>query len=186
MDQTKPRFIGKRIAVTRTRNALRIVIGQRVERWQEALLLAWVAAWLFCGIVFIREMLLASGGMRIFLVIANSLWLFLLVRIGKVLLWRLGGNEIITFEKGRVTLQNAVWKRGKTESFLMTNIFKPGIVKRDSTNFFAFLDNSFWILGGDRCGFSYSGRKIVFGKQLDMREAESLMRIFDQALREFK
>lgn len=186
MDQTKPRFIGKRISVSRTRDSLSIIIGQKVERWQEALLLAWVAAWLFCGIVFLREMLLASGGMRIFLVITNSLWLFLLVRIGKVLFWRLGGRELITFEKGKIVIQNAFWNRGRKEVFLISNIFKPGIIKRDSTNFFAFLDNSFWVMGGDRCGFSYSGRKIVFGKQLDMRDAEAIMRIFEQALREYK
>jgi hypothetical protein len=186
MDQTKPRFIGKRVTVTRTKDALTLTIGQKVERWQEAMLVAWVAAWLFCGIVFMREMLLAAGGMRIFLVITNSLWLFLLVRIGKVLLWRLGGNEIVTFSDGRVSIRNAFWNRGKTEQFLISNIFKPGLIKRDPGNFFAFLDNSFWVMGGDRCGFSYSGRKIVFGKQLESRDAEAVMRIFDQALREYK
>lgn len=186
MSQPSPKFLGKRIMVSRTRDSLTLTILQKIERWKEALLAAWVAAWFFCGMVFIYELVLASGAFRIFLLVVCALWLYFMLRIGKVLLWRLGGREVLTFTNGKMIIQNAYWSRGKKEIFQFHNIFKLGIIKHKSTSLFAFLDNSFWIIGGDRCGFSYSGRKIVFGKQLEQRDAEALIRITEQAMKEYK
>ncbi|MDZ4824027.1 MAG: hypothetical protein SH856_11255 [Flavobacteriales bacterium] len=186
MSQTAPKFIGKRIMVNRTKDSLTLTILQKVERWQEALLMAWVAAWLFCGIVFIYEMLMAAGAYKIFLLVICALWLYFMIRIGKVLLWRLGGREILTFTKGQLAIQHAFWSRGKKQVFHFHNIFKVSTIKHSATSLLAFMDNSFWIMGGDRIEFSYSGRKVVMGKQLDMRDAEALVRITEQAMKEYK
>ncbi|MFM7725657.1 MAG: hypothetical protein ACKO7B_03065, partial [Flavobacteriales bacterium] len=76
--------------------------------------------------------------------------------------------------------------RGKRALFQHHNIFKLGLIKRDATSFLAFLDDSFWIIGGERVGFSYSGRRIQLGKQLALRDAELLLRVMESAIREFK
>lgn len=187
MNQSEPKFIGKRISVRRSKQELRIEIGQQIERWQEALLIAWIAAWTFCGLVFIGYAIKATDfNERLFFVVSTSLWLFFFVRIAKVFVWRKMGKEIITIKPGQLDIKNAFGKFGRTENFISSNILKLGVIKKSPTNFFAFLDDSFWIIGGDRIGFNYSGKKIRLGKQLSVKDTELLVRVIESGLRELK
>lgn len=186
MSQTEPKFMGKRISVLRSKDDIVVTITQQIERWQMSLLISWLLAWTFCGGVFIAYMIKASVfEERIFFVICTSLWAFFMIRLTKVFLWRKGGREIIRISAGTLSLYNAYWSKGKSEDFKLKSVFKLGLIKRDPSNFFAFLDDSFWIIGGERVGFSYGGEKVRLGKQLDLREAENLVRILDSAIREF-
>jgi hypothetical protein len=187
MNQTEPKFIGKRMSVIKSKEEIKIEISQQVERWQEALLIAWLLAWTMCGGVFVYYTFGSGDFMqRIFFAVVTAMWLFFFVRIAKVFFWRKMGKEVITVRKGELTLQNAFGKRGRVETFHFHNIFKLGLVKHEPTNFFNFLDNSFWIIGGDRVGFSYGSQKIRLGKQLATRDAEMLVRIIESGMREFK
>ncbi|MEN9347717.1 MAG: hypothetical protein RLZZ77_1228 [Bacteroidota bacterium] len=186
MSQTEPKFMGKRISVLRSKDDIVVTITQQIERWQMSLLISWLLAWTFCGGVFITYMIKASVfEERIFFVICTGLWAFFMIRLTKVFLWRKGGREIIRISAGTLSLYNAYWSKGKPEDFKLNSVFKLGLIKRDPSNFFAFLDDSFWIIGGERVGFSYGGEKVRLGKQLDLREAENLVRILDSAIREF-
>ncbi len=187
MNQTEPKFIGKRIAVVRNREQLQVTIGQQIERWQEAALIAWLAAWTFVGGVFLYYTFASTDfGQRMFFALLSAVWMYFFVRILKVFFWRKRGKEILTFKSGKLYLQNAIGKRGRTEEFAYHNIFKLGLVKNEPTNFFAFLDDSFWIIGGDRVGFNYNGSKIRLGKQLNVRDAELLVRVMESAIKEYK
>ncbi len=187
MNQSEPKFIGKRITVRRAKQELKVEIGQQIERWQEAMLIAWVTAWTFCGAVFIGYAFNAPDrNQQIFFVVCSSLWLFFFVRIAKVFIWRKAGKEIITITPGELTIKNAFGKFGKTEKFAAHNIFKLGVIKKSPTNFFAFLDDSFWIIGGDRIGFNYNGSKIRLGKQLSVKDTELLVRVIESGLRDVK
>ena len=187
MTQSEPKFIGKRITVKRTKESLTIEISQQVERWQEALLVAWLAAWSFCGVYFIIYTFMAVDFKeRIFFIILSAGWMFFFVRILKVFIWRKKGKEIITLTKGKFLLQNAFGKKGKTETFTFQNIFKLGMVKKDPTSFLSFLDDSFWIIGGDRVGFNSSGQQIRLGKQLSVQDAVLLVRVIESGMREYK
>lgn len=187
MTQSEPKFIGKRISVLRSKDQLVIEITQQIERWQEAMLIAWIAAWTFCGAAFISYAFIAvDSSQRIFFMICTAVWFYFFVRITKVFFWRKKGKEIITISKGKMSLKNAIGKRGKIEVFSFQNIFKLGVVKKDSTSFLSFLDDSFWIIGGDRVGFSYSGQQIRLGKQLSLKDAELLVRVIESGMREIK
>ncbi len=187
MSQTAPRFIGKRIAVKKSKESITIEITQQVQRWQEAMLIMWLAGWTLCGGVFVFYGFNSEAlSQRIFFLVLTAMWLYFFVRIAKVFFWRKFGREIITLSKGNLALQNAFGKKGRVENFSFHNIFKLGLVKNSETNFFNFMDNSFWIIGGDRVGFSYSGQKVRLGKQLSTNEAEMLVRIIESGMREFK
>jgi len=187
MNQTEPKFLGKRIRVIRSKHDITIEISQKIERWQEAMLFIWITAWTFCGGAFLYYSFNAnSQSEQIFFIICSSLWLFFFIRITKVFLWRLIGKEVIEITREGLSIRNVFGTRGKRELFQHHNIFKLGLIKRDATSFLAFLDDSFWIIGGERIGFSYSGRRIQLGKQLALRDAELLLRVMESALREFK
>jgi hypothetical protein len=171
----------------REKDAINIEINQKIERWQEAMLFFWITAWTFCGGAFLYYAFNAnSQSEQIFFIICSSLWLFFFIRITKVFLWRLIGKEMIRISKEGVSIRNAFGSWGKKELFVHQNIFKPGLIKRDPTSFLAFLDDSFWIIGGERVGFSYSGRRIQLGKQLTLHDAELLLRVMESAMREYK
>jgi hypothetical protein len=187
MNQTEPKFIGKRIRVMREKQAIQIEINQKIERWQEALLFIWITAWTYCGGVFLYYAFNASSqSEQIFFIISSSLWLFFFIRITKVFLWRRIGKEVIRIDRQGLSIRNAFGSWGKNELFQFHNIFKPGLIKRDPASFLAFLDDSFWIIGGERVGFSYSGRRIQLGKQLSIHDAELLLRVMESAMREYK
>lgn len=187
MTPSEPKFIGKRISVRRTREELIIEIGQQVERWQEAMLFGWIMAWTFCGAVFIGYAIVSADfSQRMFFIICSVAWLYFFIRISKVLIWRKRGKEIITLSKGVLQLKNAFGIKGKSETFHFDNIFKLGLLNKSSTSFFSFLDDSFWIIGGDRVGFSYSGTNIRLGKQLSLKDAELLVRVIESGIREYK
>ena len=85
-----------------------------------------------------------------------------------------------------VKTANAFGSKGKKEKLKLKAIQKLGIIKSDPGNFLAFLDDSFWIMGGERVGFSYAGSKVRFGKQLSVKDCEYLIRSIEAAMREFK
>jgi hypothetical protein len=185
MNQTEPKFIGKSISIQRGRDFIEVRISQKILRWQESLLFVWLLGWTFCGSVFIYYALEAEASSdRLFFIICSSLWLFFFVRITKVFLWRRGGVEILRISPGKFTIRNAFWNFGKIQEFHLNHVFKLGMQKKSATSFLAFLDDSFWIMGGDRLGFSYSGQQIQFAKQLTTRDAELLLRVIDGAIRE--
>ncbi len=180
------RKIGERIEVRSGKEEIVIRISQRIERWQESLLLLWLLAWTFCGGVFLYYTFTAAAfSDRMFFAISSALWLFFFVRILKVFLWRKGGAEVIRLVPGKLTLKNAFWKRGKEESFALHQIFKLGLIRHSPTSFLAFLDDSFWIMGGDKIGFNYSGKRVQFGKQLSAKDADLLLKVISGGIREF-
>ena len=57
------------------------------------------------------------------------------------------------------------------------------MVPHSDKNFFSFMDNSFWVLGGDRIYFDYFGKKVVFAKQVDPIEVKKLLSLLCSSIR---
>ena len=188
MNESAPRFIGERITIEKSKEQMVVTIRQQIARWQEALLIAWIVAWTFCGAFFIYYFVMAGDniGQRIFFGCFMAAWFYFEWRITKAFMWRKKGKEILTFKAGKLFIKNAIGNTGKTEEFACYNIFKLGLIPKDTTSFLSFLDDSFWVIGGDRVGFSYSGTKIQLGKHLELKEAERLIRVFESAMKEYK
>lgn len=187
MAKVEERNIGNRIRFRKDGDDLRIEINQKVERYKESLLMAWLAAWLFCGVYFIYELSTTSdNGLKTFLYISLAFWAFFLFRIGKVFFWRIMGKEIITLSDGYLNIKNAIGSMGKTEKFKANGIRNFGLTKYDQKSFFQFMDQSFWIIGGDKIGFDYSNKQIRLGKQLDENDAIALTRMMDKFIAQQK
>lgn len=175
------RNIGERITFKKTGDDLEVIITQKVERWKESLLMAWLGAWLFCGIYFIAELVSTDdSGLKTFLYICLAFWSFFLFRIGKVFLWRLIGKERITISGSQLSIQNLIGSMGKKERFNLVTIKKFGLTKYDEKSFLQFMDQSFWIIGGDKIGFNYGNKKIRLGKQLSEKDSIALVRVLDK------
>ena len=180
------RLISNRISVDET-NSFSIVILAKVERWKESLLLFWVLAWTFCGVVFLSYFF-SEGPFHhsLPMLIMISFWLYFEVRIVKVFFWRRKGFEHIQFKEDEIPIKNNLYGRGKERRYGVNEIDAIHAIPYSSRNFFAFMEDSFWVIGGDRVYFDYFGKKVVFGKQLEELEVKKLLSLLNGQLKNSK
>lgn len=181
-------MLSPRIKVVKeNKGQISFVIDQSIEKWKMMLLLGWLLGWTYCGGVFLYYFFQAPANSdRLFFGISSALWFFFFVRIGKVYLWRVMGKEVIQVSAEGLILQNAFGSRGKKEQFELGKIQQLGVVNKDNTNILHTLDDSFWVMGGERIGFIHKGDKIRLGKQLNTKETELLLMSLDSAIKGFK
>ena len=113
-------------------------------------------------------------------------WLYFELKIGRAFLWRKMGFEHLTFKNGYLYIKNDIKGLGKSESFDISNIGQIEKIEQSKKNFFAFLDQSFWVVGGEKIFFKYTGREIIFGKQINSKEQEALIQILNGMLKKEK
>ncbi len=180
--------ISDRIKVIKDGNvSIQVEISQRIPRWQESLLLAWLGGWTYCGGVFIYYAVVSQATSdKIFFIISSSAFLYFFVRIVKVFLWRVMGKEKLIISSNQLTIQNAFGSWGRKEVLKLSVMQKMGLIKSDSANFFAFLEDRFWVMGGERIGFVHGSTQYRIGKQLNVRESELLLQVLDSAIRAFR
>jgi hypothetical protein len=63
------------------------------------------------------------------------------------------------------------------------NIQKLGLLNVDQRSWKWQLNQSGWVVGGERLGFEHLGKKIIFGKGLTDEEARRLVPILKDALK---
>lgn len=180
------RIISNRISIDET-NSFSIVILGKVERWKESLLLFWVLAWTFCGIVFLSYFF-GEGPFyhSLPILIMIMFWLYFEVRIVKVFFWRRNGFEQIQFNSDELSIKNKLFGKGKESRYAVNDIESIQAIPYSPKNFFAFMDDSFWVIGGDRVYFDYFGKKVVFGKQLEETEVKKLLSLLNGKLKNSK
>lgn len=164
-----------RVSYRRTKDATTVVVSARVEKWKEALLVAWVLAWTVSGGFFIAELFNdPSEDQRLYLIILLSFWLYFEVRIGKAMFWRLFGMEFIRLKDGTLTLKKSMKKLGKAQDYFIDNIRDLAVIERADHSISKQFDSSFWVIGGETVKFDYMGKEIRFGRQLKNEEAKQL------------
>lgn len=177
-------IISERVSVERKPDGLSVVISARLPRSKEALLIAWFLAWLGCGIYIAVETLhLPSGQMRSFFFAFLAFWTWFALRIGRVVLWRLKGFELWRLRDGVLTIKDSVFGYGRAHEYFVENIQRFGPIAVDETSWKWQLNDSFWVMGGERLGFEHVGRKVVMGKGLTRGEAERAAQVLDRALK---
>jgi hypothetical protein len=176
--------ISERVSVEQRPDGLSVVITARLPRGKEAMLMAWFLAWTFCGVYFIWSLFHApSGEMQRLLAIMLAFWVFFEWRIGKVLLWRLRGFEILRLKDDRFTVKDSVFGYGRADDYFIQNIQRFGLLQIDETGWKWQLNDSFWVKGAERLGFEHLGKKVVFGKGLSREEAMRLTVLLENAFK---
>ncbi len=177
-------FVSARVSVERKGEEMSVVISPRLSRMQEALLVAWNLAWLVCGVIILVELFrLPGGSQRTFWVAFMAFWAWFALRIGRVMLWRIKGFELLRLKDGRFTIKDSILGYGKANDYFLENIQRFGQLSIDESSWTWQLNDSFWVIGAERLGFEHLGRKVAFGKGLTREEALHLVPIIEGALR---
>lgn len=178
------RIISDKISYKSDGDTLQVVILGRIERWKEALLTAWLIAWIFCGAVVIRGYFLSAvREERMMYLLFLLFWAYYLWRVGRVWLFRRGGNELVRMEGDELTLKRSFFTYGKARTYQIANIrdFKP--IELSKRSFAYTYENGWWVLGGEKLGFDYQGRLVKFAMQLKDEEAAELYRLVAERFR---
>lgn len=170
------RFIGKKISIQNNKETLSIIIAASVERWKETLLMGWLAAWIFCGGYFIFELFGPNDkDLKLYLGVLLVFWAFYLLRIGKAFFWRKYGYESLRFEGDALKLKLYGKVFGFTKEYFVENISTFKKVEMAKFNPLSTVEDSFWVVGGDKLEFEYNGKIIRFAKQIDAESTTQLM-----------
>jgi hypothetical protein len=178
--------ISDRVSIERSPRRLSVVIGARLPRAKEALLVAWTVAWLLAGlyVLYERTRLPQDGALRQYLLAFLAFWLYFLVTIGRATLWRLRGYELWRVKDGTLTIKDSIFGYGRAHVYFTDNITKLGLLNLDARSWKQQWNDSPWVIGGERLGFEHLGRRVAFGKGLTDEEARRLLLVLKDALRE--
>lgn len=179
-------YLSERVSVDRRDGRTSVVISARPSKGREALLVTWTITWLLCGIYIMvaRTELQAGDPLRQYLLAFLAFWAYFMLKIGKATLWRLKGFELWRIKDGTLTLKDSLFGYGKATDHFVDNIQKLGLLNMDRSSWKWQWNDSIWVIGGERLGFEYLGRKVVFGKGLTDDEARRLVAILKDALRQ--
>jgi len=185
MAKSSVKVIDPKVSYTKSGEQLRVIILGKIERWKEALLMAWVAAWIFCGgVVFVEWQKTSDEDTQIAFFAFLVFWAYFLWRAGRTMLYRMGGNELVEVNADELVLKKSFFTFGKTKSFFLENIedFKP--VKLSKTSFVYTYENGWWNLGGEKLCFKYQGRYVKFAMQVEEKTVTTIYSLINRQIKE--
>ena len=163
-----------------------MVVSARLPKGKEALLITWAIAWILCGayVIYARTELAEDDPLRQYLLAFLAFWAYFAFKIGRVVLWRTKGFELWRIKDGSLTIKDSILGYGKASTYFVENIQKLGLLNFDETSIKWQLNDSPWVMGGERLGFEYLGKKAIFGKGITDEEARNVLSLLKQALTE--
>lgn len=180
-------FVSDRVSVEPSPSGVSVVISARLPRGKEAMLVVWFLAWLGCGAYVVIELARTPPGeMRTFMIAFMAFWTWFAIRIGRVVLWRLKGFELIRLKDGQFTIKDSIFGYGRANAYFVENVQRFGALEIKESSWKWQLNDSFWVMGGERLGFEHLGKKVVFGKGLTRQEAARIAQVLDRGLKQVR
>jgi len=181
------RFLTERISYRVGKDSTSIVITGKVERWKEAALAAWVVAWTASGVYFMTQLNTdLPDETKMGIVIMLFFWVYFEIKIGRALLWRLWGVEQLRFSAGRLTIKNSIRGYGKRRDYFLDNIRSFETIAPNPRSVVASMEESFWVVGGERIYFEHLGKQVGLGRQLSAAEVNKLMELMQRLLKKYR
>jgi len=166
-----------RVSISKNKEETVITINGKIERWQEALLLSWVAMWTILGgyVLFQlfgdypRETKLSFFVYLVF-------WAYFEIKGTHALLWRLYGMERVKVTDEEILFKRDIKSYGKVVRYQRHNIKDLRVNDGNAKNFGAVYHSSFWVVKGGNVLFDYLGKTIAIGVQLNESDAKKVMK----------
>ncbi len=178
------KILSEKVSYTQDADELRILILGKTDRWKQSLLLGWVLAWIFCGGVVISEYIKSTDGdLKLVLIVFLIFWAYYFWRIGRVLIYRLEGNELISLRGDTLRIKRSFYTYGKAEDYDISNIEDFRKVELDIKSFSRTYENSWWVLGGEKLAFDVNGRFIKFAMQVAPNVQQQLYTLLNKAIK---
>ena len=178
-------YLSERVSVDRSKGRTSVVISARLPKAKEAMLVTWFLAWSICGAYILWEVAhMPPGDQRQYFLVFMAFWTYFAIKIGRSALCRTKGFELVRVKDGVLTLKDSIWGLGKARDHFVENITELGMLNVDQRSWKWQLNESFWVMGGERLGFKHHGKYVAFGKGLTDHEAQQVLRVMKHAMAE--
>ncbi|MFY9309147.1 MAG: hypothetical protein WAQ28_08900 [Bacteroidia bacterium] len=176
-------YIGKRISIKRTEEGLSIVILALADKLKNRLLLAWLVLWTLAGmIVFSQYFTITDPNTKIAVIVWMGFWFYFEFKITNAWLWRRSGKEVLKIRNNKLEYKRDVSGRGKIQSY-SADFIKEIRLLEPKESFLESLNNSYWVIAGEKLAFDYYGKEIKLGLQLDDTDAKALLKVIKGGLK---
>lgn len=183
MSEVQQINVSERVSYLLGKDRAELVINGKVERWKETLLVMWLAAWLFCGLVVFREFMVAEGReFKLMLFVFLVFWAFYLWRIGRVWRYRTKGFERILLSHGELSIAVKAWGKPSEKRYFIENMGPLKKIEIPERSFAFTHENMWWVMGGERLGFDYGDQLVRFAMQLNDQDTAAVLRFFKKYL----
>jgi hypothetical protein len=177
-------YIGKRISIKRKENEISIVIVSLKEKAKNILLTIYLALWSLSGIiVFSQYLLIPDRDTKLALLVWMAFWAYFEYKIFKAYMWRKFGVEKIKLRNGSFLYKRDRAGKGKIKDYDYDFIKELRLVVPKENSFFENINNSYWVIAGEKLAFDYNGREIKFGIQLDEADAKALLKLLGKEIK---
>lgn len=172
-------YIGDRISIKQKENELSIVILSFSDKTKSRILLLWLILWSISGLIIITQYFsITDQNTKAGIIVWLGFWMYFEYIIAKAYLWRKSGKELIKLRDNKFLYKRDISHRGKIKVFEYDFIKELRMLEIKENSFIENLNNSYWVIAGEKLAFDYYGKEIKFGIQLSERDAEALrMRI---------
>jgi hypothetical protein len=85
--------------------------------------------------------------------------------------------EKIKLRDGKLLYKKDVSGKGKIKEYEFGSIKDLRVVEQNENSFFESLNNSYWVIAGEKLAFDHNGKEIKFGIQLDEKDAKELLKV---------
>jgi len=172
-------YIGKRISIKKNENhELSIVILSSKDKIKNILLFAWFFAWTVSGIiVFTSYFSVTDQNTKIAIIVWLGFWAYFEFKAFKAFTWRKFGVERIKLKDGKLFYKRDVAGRGKIKVYDFNFIKDLKIIEPKESSFIENVNNSYWVIAGEKISFDYYGKEIKIGIQLEKADADELLKV---------
>jgi len=182
---SKIEVIGKRISVLKDKEVASFVVLPTDANWKLYLLAAWLFLWTISGgVVLVNYFTLTNTNIKLVVIMWLGFWAYFEFKIFKAFLFRKYGKEKIWIKGGKLFYWRDIAGRGKKLEFEKDLVKDLELVEKKKTNFFAFMNESFWVIGGESISFTYASKTYRLGIQLPEEDAKELLRQVKYELKE--
>lgn len=176
-------MIGKRISVYREEDVASFVIMPTDNKWKLYLLFGWLFLWTVSGVIVAANYFTMNTNMKLVIIMWMAFWAYFEFTIGKAFLFRKFGKEKIWVKGGRLFYWRDIAGRGKKMEFEKELVKDMAVIEKDKKDFFASMNESFWVIGGESISFEYGAKTYRIGIQLSADDARELVRQVKHALK---
>ena len=176
--------IGKRISTLKTDGVSSFVIIPTDTNWKLHLLFTWFFLWTVSGVIIMANYFsLTNTNTKTLVLVWLGFWAYFEFKIGKAFLFKKFGKEKIWIKNGKLNYWKDVAGRGKKLEFDIELIKDLQLVEKNKRDFFQFMNESFWVVGGESISFTYGAKTYRLGVQLNDDDAKELLKQIKYAIK---
>lgn len=166
------KMISNRVSFSETGKKFVLVLIPERNRLKMYLLFFWLLAWTAAGIyIMIQSVYMPDKKYKIFAFIYFFFWVYFEAMVVKVFHWRRWGKEVLVIDSGKIMYEKISFFKNK-KKILDLNIAKDcEVISLDESKWQDFFTTSFWHIGKERLRLSAGAKEILFGFQLNDKEA---------------